>query len=58
MVCGQEDLWLQTSLSYGLSPSESLFASQAEYEASLDKEMAAAIDTIVNTGLIHYYPYP
>ena len=58
VVCGQEDLWLQTSLSYGLSPSESLFASQAEYEASLDKEMAAAIDTIVNTGLIHYYPYP
>ena len=58
VVCGQEDLWLQTSLSYGLSPSESLYASQAEYEANLDKEMAVAINTIVRDGLSNYYPYP
>ena len=58
VVCGQEDIWLQTSLSYGLSPSNSQFASQAEYEADLDWEMGFAIDTIVRTGLSNYYLYP
>ena len=58
VVCGQEDLWLKTSLSYGLSPSNSQFASQEEYEANLDKEMAVAINTIVRDGLSNYYPYP
>ena len=58
VVCGQEDIWLKTSLSYGLSPSNSQFASQAEYEANLDWEMGFAIDTIVRTGLSNYHPYP
>jgi hypothetical protein len=58
VVCSQEDIWLQTSLSYGLSPSNSQFVSQAEYEADLDWEMGFAIDTIVRTGLSNYYLYP
>lgn len=58
VVCGQEDIWLKTSLSYGLSPSNSQFANRAEYEANLDREMGFAIDTIVRTGLSNYYPYP
>lgn len=58
VVCGQEDLWLKTSLSYGLSPSNSQFASQEAYEANLDKEMAVAINTIVRDGLSNYYSYP
>ena len=57
-VCSLEDLWLVTSLTYGLSLDHANFASQDEYHAYIAANIEPIVDMIANQGLSNYYPYP
>ena len=54
----QENIYLITSATYGLTMSESEFSSQAEYEAYIDANIGSVITTIVSQGLSNYHLYP